>query len=389
MPVAPLSPAPLLDETALRAEAEALLQSLAGPGTSLREDQWTAVRALVVERRPTLVVQRTGWGKSAVYFVATALLRARGSGRDGHRVAAAGLDAQPDRGRGARRHRRAAPSTPPTSTSGTSYGPRSPRARSTSCWSAPSGSTTPTSATTCCPASPPSAGLVVIDEAHCVSDWGHDFRPDYRRIRSLLAGLPEGTPVLATTATANARVTADVAEQLGSATAPSCCAAASTATACGSACSSCPRPPTAGRGSPTTSTTAGLGHRLHPDRRRGRGGHRLPALARPQGRRLLRQDRRRRAPGRRGRPAGQPGQGARRDLRARHGVRQARPRLRHPPRRAAVAHRLLPAGRPRRPRRRRRRRRAAARAGGRGDLALLRLVRASRPRSRSARRSTC
>src|SRR5207244_9005612 len=54
------------------------------------------------------------------------------------------------------------------------------------------------------------AGLVVIDEAHCVSDWGHDFRPDYRRIRSLLAGLPERTPVLATTATANARVTADV-----------------------------------------------------------------------------------------------------------------------------------------------------------------------------------
>src|SRR5437764_4173657 len=80
MPFATADPTSVLDETALRAEAEALLQSLAGPGTSLREDQWTAVRALVVERRPTLVVQRTGWGKSAVYFVATALLRARGSG---------------------------------------------------------------------------------------------------------------------------------------------------------------------------------------------------------------------------------------------------------------------------------------------------------------------
>src|SRR5437763_17173918 len=79
MPVAATDPT-TIDETALRAEAEALLQALAGPGTSLREDQWTAVRALVVERRPTLVVQRTGWGKSAVYFVATALLRARGSG---------------------------------------------------------------------------------------------------------------------------------------------------------------------------------------------------------------------------------------------------------------------------------------------------------------------
>ena len=58
-------------------------------------------------------------------------------------------------------------------------------------------------------------GLLVVDEAHCISDWGHDFRPDYRRIRTLLTDLPGGIPVLATTATANARVSADVAEQLG------------------------------------------------------------------------------------------------------------------------------------------------------------------------------
>ncbi len=59
------------------------------------------------------------------------------------------------------------------------------------------------------------AGLLVVDEAHCISDWGHDFRPDYRRIRQMITTLPPGIPVLATTATANARVTADVAEQLG------------------------------------------------------------------------------------------------------------------------------------------------------------------------------
>ena len=59
-----------------------------------------------------------------------------------------------------------------------------------------------------------SAGLLVVDEAHCISDWGHDFRPDYRRLRTLLTELPVGTPVLATTATANARVVDDVAEQL-------------------------------------------------------------------------------------------------------------------------------------------------------------------------------
>src|SRR5208337_501435 len=64
----------------LRAAAEAHLRALAGEHARLRDDQWTAIRALVAERRRALVVQRTGWGKSAVYFVATALLRAAGSG---------------------------------------------------------------------------------------------------------------------------------------------------------------------------------------------------------------------------------------------------------------------------------------------------------------------
>src|ERR1700756_56045 len=64
----------------LRAEAERCLQALAGPDARLREDQWTAIRALVEDHVRALVVQRTGWGKSAVYFTATALLRARGAG---------------------------------------------------------------------------------------------------------------------------------------------------------------------------------------------------------------------------------------------------------------------------------------------------------------------
>src|SRR3954451_16915500 len=69
-----------LDSATLRAQAEAHLRLLAGEGATLREDQWTAIEALVAQRRRALVVQRTGWGKSAVYFVATALLRAQGSG---------------------------------------------------------------------------------------------------------------------------------------------------------------------------------------------------------------------------------------------------------------------------------------------------------------------
>ena len=93
------------------------------------------------------------------------------------------------------------------------------------------------------------AGLIVIDEAHCISDWGHDFRPDYRRIRTLLETLPPGIPVLATTATANARVTQDVAEQLGRGQVAAdvagcwCCGGRSTASRSGSPWSACrPRP---------------------------------------------------------------------------------------------------------------------------------------------------
>src|ERR1700750_2526629 len=63
-----------------RADAQAILEQLAGLRATLRDDQWAAIEALVVERRRALVVQRTGWGKSAVYFVATLLLRGQGSG---------------------------------------------------------------------------------------------------------------------------------------------------------------------------------------------------------------------------------------------------------------------------------------------------------------------
>src|ERR1700729_2505263 len=68
------------DDQELRAAAEKHLRALAGENARLREDQWTAIRALVAEKRRALVVQRTGWGKSAVYFVSTALLRAAGAG---------------------------------------------------------------------------------------------------------------------------------------------------------------------------------------------------------------------------------------------------------------------------------------------------------------------
>ncbi|WP_274912836.1 RecQ family ATP-dependent DNA helicase [Streptomyces sp. WZ-12] len=201
----------------LRAAADAVLRRLVGDpdgAARLREDQWRAIEALVAEHRRALVVQRTGWGKSAVYFVATALLRERGSGptvivspllalmrNQVEAAARAGIRA------------------------------RTINSANTEEWDtvqaevaagevdvllvSPERLNNPDFRDQVLPKLAAATGLLVVDEAHCISDWGHDFRPDYRRLRTMLADLPPGVPVLATTATANARVTADVAEQLG------------------------------------------------------------------------------------------------------------------------------------------------------------------------------
>jgi ATP-dependent DNA helicase RecQ len=194
------------------ADPEALLAQLTGnPAARLRDGQREAVDALVDGRR-VLLVQRTGWGKTAVYFLATALLRAQGRGptllvspllalmrnqveaaqrmglvvesltsenpgewaRIEERLAADGVDlllVSPERLANPRFRKAALPHLAGT-------------------------------------------GLLVVDEAHCISDWGHDFRPDYRRVAAVLDELRPGSPVLACTATANDRVVADVAAQL-------------------------------------------------------------------------------------------------------------------------------------------------------------------------------
>ncbi|MGV9698952.1 RecQ family ATP-dependent DNA helicase [Streptomyces sp. NPDC003470] len=201
----------------LRTAADTVLARLVGDSSGaarLREDQWRAIEALVADRRRALVVQRTGWGKSAVYFVATALLRDRGSGptvivspllalmrNQVEAAARAGIRA------------------------------RTINSSNTEEWGAvqdeiaagevdvllvsPERLNNPDFRDQVLPELAAATGLLVVDEAHCISDWGHDFRPDYRRLRTMLSDLPPGVPVLATTATANARVTADVAEQLG------------------------------------------------------------------------------------------------------------------------------------------------------------------------------
>ncbi|MFF5208111.1 RecQ family ATP-dependent DNA helicase [Streptosporangium sp. NPDC000396] len=198
----------------LREEAEERLRALAGEHARLREDQWAAIKALVMDRRRVLVVQRTGWGKSAVYFIATALLRELG---EGPTVIVSPLLAL------MRNQIAAAERAGITAVTINSANPEE--------WEqiygqvaegmvdvllvSPERLNNPEFRDQVLPELAESAGLVVVDEAHCISDWGHDFRPDYRRLRTLFEELPEGVPILATTATANARVTRDVADQMG------------------------------------------------------------------------------------------------------------------------------------------------------------------------------
>ncbi len=203
-----------MDEEALRELAEEHLRALAGPQAALREDQWNAIRALVVERRRALVVQRTGWGKSAVYFVATALLRELG---EGPTVIVSPLLAlmrnQVEAAASAQVHAATINSANPDEWA--EIEERVAMGEVDVLLVSPERLNNPDFRDTVLPELTHAAGLLVVDEAHCISDWGHDFRPDYRRLRTLLTELPEGVPVLATTATANDRVVKDVSDQLG------------------------------------------------------------------------------------------------------------------------------------------------------------------------------
>lgn len=191
------------------------LRALTGrDDAQFHDGQLEAISALVDDGRRALVVQRTGWGKSAVYFVATALLRARGAGptvlvspllalmRD--QVAAA-----------ERAGVRAAAINSATVEEWDDIEQRLAADTIDVLLVSPERLNNPTFREQQLPRLLQRMGLLVVDEAHCISDWGHDFRPDYRRLAHVIESLGSDVPVLATTATANARVVADVAEQLG------------------------------------------------------------------------------------------------------------------------------------------------------------------------------
>lgn len=191
-----------------------LRTALANPVADFHDGQWEAINRLVEQHAQLLVVQRTGWGKSLVYFLATRLLRDQGTGptllispllalmrnqilaaeRLGIRAATINSS---NRGDWDRVREQLLANTvdllliSPERLANDEFREQY---------------LLPIAAT---------IGLFVVDEAHCISDWGHDFRPDYRRIVRVLQALPANIPVLATTATANNRVVADIAAQLG------------------------------------------------------------------------------------------------------------------------------------------------------------------------------
>ena len=206
---------PITDSETIPAAALDQLRILTDdPDAEFRPDQLDAIRDVVVDRARVLCVQRTGWGKSAVYFVATALLRNAGAGPTlivspllalmRNQIAAAerlGLRAHTINSTNREewddvRDRLAAGTIDLLLISPERL--NNPRFRDEML-----------------PMFASSVGLLVIDEAHCISDWGHDFRPDYRRVKDILDALAPDVAVLGTTATANDRVVDDVVAQLG------------------------------------------------------------------------------------------------------------------------------------------------------------------------------
>ena len=193
-----------------------LLRNLtANPSATFHPGQLEAIEAVVSRGGRALVVQRTGWGKSAVYFIATSILRSDGVGPT---VIVSPLLAL------MRNQIEAALRLDLNAVTVNSSNRDD--------WVDVFGSidddeidlllisperlNNPQFRTDILPDLLNRLGLLVIDEAHCISDWGHDFRPDYRRLQRIVEALPPTTPVLGTTATANDRVVADIEEQLGS-----------------------------------------------------------------------------------------------------------------------------------------------------------------------------
>lgn len=198
-----------------RAEAQVLLRAaMESSEADFRPGQWEAIDHIVNQRGKVLCIQRTGWGKSMVYFVAAKLMRARGHGVT--LIVSPLLALMRNQIEAANRLQLNALTINSTNTNEWDAVRRTLLADGADLLLiSPERLANDEFVTGLLQPIAARIGMLVIDEAHCISDWGHDFRPDYRRIGQVLERLPNNIAVLATTATANRRVEQDVGAQLG------------------------------------------------------------------------------------------------------------------------------------------------------------------------------
>src|SRR5688572_29580980 len=193
--------------------ARALLKQMLGSAADFRDGQWEAIDQIANQRRRLLVVQRTGWGKSIVYFLATRILRDAGAGPT--------LLISPllslMRNQILATERLGVRAATIHSENVTDWGEVEATLANNALdllMISPERLANPEFLKKLLPLLQGRVGLFVVDEAHCISDWGHDFRPDYRRILQVMKLLPPDVPVLCTTATANDRVVRDIETQI-------------------------------------------------------------------------------------------------------------------------------------------------------------------------------
>src|SRR6185369_5377857 len=201
------------EEHFLKQAARTLLQQMLGPDAEFREGQWEAIDLAANHRKRLLVVQRTGWGKSVVYFVAAKLLRNAGAGPALLISPLLSLMRNPILA-AQRLGIRAMTIHSENLVEWDSVESALRDNETDLLMISPERLANKEFRNKLLPLVSGRIGMFVVDEAHCISDWGHDFRPDYRRIVRVLRLLPPRVPVLCTTATANDRVVRDIESQI-------------------------------------------------------------------------------------------------------------------------------------------------------------------------------
>ena len=190
-----------------------LLKKMLGNDVRFRPGQYEIIDSVISNGGKHLLVQKTGWGKSIIYFILTKIFRDKGGGptllispllslmrNQIYHAEKIGIKAVAINSSNSQDHDRILHEIQKDNIDILLVAPERLSNQHFLTEILPSMK---------------SIGLFVIDEAHCISDWGHDFRPDYRRIKNLIQQTFDNIPILGTTATANDRVVSDVEEQFG------------------------------------------------------------------------------------------------------------------------------------------------------------------------------